>query len=117
VEELAAHRGDNNNGDTPKIILFLPSFQVNQFPAIDKHGLSEEVLIDKYLRPLLEAERTVFFPKDGKVKQKVKVAALEIQLAALKELFRLHGSYAPCDPKEAATFGVKVVVLDMPRPK
>ena len=83
---------------------------------LDRHGLSEEVLIDKYLRPLLKAERTVFFQKDGKVKQKVQVEALEIRLSALRECFLLHGSYAPRDPKEAAQFGVKVVVMDMPRP-
>jgi hypothetical protein len=83
---------------------------------MDKHGLTEDTLIDKYLRPLLEAERTVFFQKDGKVKQKVQVEALEIRLSALRECFLLHGSYAPCDPMEAAQFGVKVVVMDMPRP-
>jgi hypothetical protein len=34
---------------------------------MDKHGLSEDSLIDKYLRPLLEAERVVFIQKNGKV--------------------------------------------------
>jgi hypothetical protein len=37
-------------------------------------------------------------------------------LNALKELFLLHGTYAPRDPKEAAQFGVKVIVVDVPRP-
>jgi hypothetical protein len=32
------------------------------------------------------------------------------------ELFLLHGSYAPRDPKEAEQFGIKVVVVDIPRP-
>ena len=31
---------------------------------LDRHGLSEEVLIDKYLRPLLTAKETIFFQKD-----------------------------------------------------
>jgi hypothetical protein len=30
--------------------------------------------------------------------------------------FQLHGSYAPRDPAEAAQFGIKVVVVDIPRP-
>ena len=46
----------------------------------------------------------------------VNVAALSIRLAALDTAFKLRGSYAPRDPKEAEQFGIKVVVLDMPRP-
>jgi hypothetical protein len=34
----------------------------------------------------------------------------------IQAAFELHGSYASRDPKEAAQFGVKVIVLDMPRP-
>jgi hypothetical protein len=83
---------------------------------MDKHGLSEDTLIDKYLRPLLDAEETVFFQKDGKVRQRVNVAALGIRLSSLRTAFELHGSYAPRDPKEAAQFGVKVIVVDIPRP-
>ena len=83
---------------------------------LDKYGLSEEVLIDKYLRPLLNATETIFFQKDGKVKQRVNVAALAIRHSSLRTAFELHGSYAPRDPKEAAQFGVKVIVADLPGP-
>src|SRR5260370_14114753 len=34
---------------------------------LERHGLGEEVLIEKYLKPLLEPEETKFF-KDGKVR-------------------------------------------------
>jgi hypothetical protein len=67
----------------------------------------------KYLKPLLEAEETKFF-KDGKVR--INVEALAIRHASLRTAFELHGSYAPRDPKEAAQFGIKVVVVDIPRP-
>jgi hypothetical protein len=80
---------------------------------LDTYGLSEEVLIDKYLRPLLDAEETKFF-NEGKTR--INVAALSIRHAALRTAFELHGSYAPRDPKEAAQFGVRVVVMDGPRP-
>jgi hypothetical protein len=83
---------------------------------LDRHGLSEEVLIDKYLRPLLTAKETIFFQKDGKVEQRVNVAALGIRLSSLRTAFELHGSYAPKDPKEAAQFGNTVVIVDIPRP-
>jgi hypothetical protein len=46
----------------------------------------------------------------------VNVAALGIRLSSLRTAFELHGSYAPRDPKEAAQFGIKVVVVDIPRP-
>ena len=64
---------------------------------------------------MLGAYETVFFQKNGKVTATKKIEALTIRLNALKELFLLHGSYAPRDPAEAAQFGVKVIVLDVPR--
>ena len=75
---------------------------------LDRHGLSEEVLIDKYLRPLLTAKETIFFQKDGKVKRQVNVAALGIRLSSLRTAFELHGGHAPKDLKEAAQYGVKM---------
>jgi hypothetical protein len=76
-------------------------------------ALAEEVLIQKYLLPLLEAEETKFF-KDGA--KRINVEALAIRHAALRTAFGLHGSYAPRDPKEAAQYGVRVIRVDIPRP-
>ena len=81
-----------------------------------RNGLDENTAIEKYLKPLLEARETVFFQKNGKVTATRKVEALAIRLNALKELFLLHGSYAPRDPKKEEQFGIKVVVIDVPRP-
>ncbi len=83
---------------------------------MDQLGLSEEHLIDKHLRRHLNAKRILFFQKDGKVKSQRTVEALEIQSKAIDMGFLLHGSYAPRDPKEAAQFGVKVIVVDIPGP-
>jgi hypothetical protein len=80
---------------------------------LERHGLGEEVLIEKYLKPLLEAEETKFF-KDGA--KRINVEALAIRHASLRTAFELHGSYAPRDPKEAAQFGVQMIIMDMPRP-
>jgi hypothetical protein len=44
------------------------------------------------------------------------VQALGIRNAALDTAFKLRGSYAPRNPKEAEQFGIKVVVVDIPRP-
>ena len=54
---------------------------------LDRHGLSEEVLLDRYSRPLLTAEETIFFQKDGQVKQRVNVATLGIRLSSLRTAF------------------------------
>ena len=82
---------------------------------MDRMGLSEEVLIEKHLKRHLVAKKTVYV-REGK---RVRAHTHEdngTQMRALEQSFLIHGSYAPRDPKEAATFGVKVVVLDMPRP-
>jgi hypothetical protein len=80
---------------------------------LERHGLGEEVLIEKYLKPLLEAEETKFF-KDGKIR--INVETLAIRHASLRTAFELHRSYAPRDPKEAAQYGVRVIRVDIPRP-
>jgi hypothetical protein len=80
---------------------------------MDQMGLTDHFLIEKYLVPLLEAEETKFFKEGSK---RINVAALGIRHNALDTAFKLRGSYAPRDPAEAAQFGVKVIILDMPRP-
>jgi hypothetical protein len=76
-------------------------------------GFGEEVLIDKCLRPLLDAEETKFF-NEGKTR--INVEALGIRLAVLRTAFELHGSYAPRDPKEAAQYGVRIIGGGIPWP-
>jgi hypothetical protein len=101
---------------------------------MDRLGLSEEKIIDKYLRRNLEKKKTVFVREEkvvsvgtGRAKREVvrhivKKHVLDdnqIQLQAMDKAFLLHGSYAPRDPKEAAQFGVKVIVQNIrgvPRP-
>ena len=80
---------------------------------LERPGLGEEVLIQKNLLPLLEAEETKF-SKDGA--KRINVEALTILHAALRTAFELHGSYAPRDPKEAAQYGVRIIRVDIPRP-
>ena len=80
---------------------------------MDEIGLTDRVLIENYLVPLLEAEETKFF-NEGK--RRINVPALGIRHAALDTAFKLRGSYAPRNPKEKEQFGIKVVVVDIPRP-
>lgn len=99
---------------------------------MDRIGLSEEFLIEKHLKRHLSKTRTAFIREEklgrrsvgsGKnkrteevVRHVVKKYTLDdnqVQLRALEQAFLLHGSYAPRDPKEAAQFGVKVIIQDL----
>jgi hypothetical protein len=51
----------------------------------------------------------------GRLKEKT-VQPLGISHAELDTAFKLRGSCAPRNPKEAEQFGIKVVVVDIPRP-
>jgi hypothetical protein len=97
---------------------------------MERVGLSEEFLIEKHLKPLLSATETKFVREDERVRvgRKIEVRSIvnkymladnAARLNALDKAFLLHGSYAPRDPKEAAQFGVKVIIQDIrgvPRP-
>lgn len=95
-------------------------------------GLDEKFLIEKHLKRHLTKTRTAFIREEkiekrvvGRGRNKrteevvrhvVKKYTLDdnqIQLRALEQAFLLHGSYAPRDPKEAAQFGVKVIINDL----
>jgi phage terminase small subunit len=49
-------------------------------------------------------------------KKRINVPALGIRHNALDTAFKLRGSYAPRDPKEAEQFGIKVLIVDISRP-
>jgi hypothetical protein len=91
----------------------LKAIKVRAADLMDEMGLTDRALIENYLVPLLNAKETKFFKGGDK---RINVAALGIRLAALDTAFKLRGSYAPRDPKEAEHFGVKVIVVDIPRP-
>ena len=84
---------------------------------MDELGLTDRALIQNNLVPLLNATERKFFAHEGKVISQRDVAALNTRLNALDMAFRLRGSYAPKDPAETAQFGVKVIIVDAPRPR
>jgi hypothetical protein len=74
-----------------------------KMPAVlDAHGLTDDVLVEKYLRPLLEAENTEFAKFEGKITDERNVAAWRERSVGLDMCFNLKGSYAP---KQAVTSG------------
>ena len=88
----------------------------NSFPELlDKHGLTDSHLIEKYLKPLLKARRTKHFAHNGKVRSVRHYADNDTRIAALDMTLRLKGNYAPTKT-EANSKHVDVIVVDIPRP-
>ena len=76
---------------------------------LDKYGLSDDALVEKYLKPALEANETKFAQKDGLFTDEREVTAWGPRLTALDMAFNLRGSYAPKEP--AGQTNVQVVVM------
>jgi hypothetical protein len=85
---------------------------------LDRFGLTDEVLVERYLKPLLEAHETKFFAKDGLVVTCFDVVDLVTRRYALDMCFRLKGKYKA--EEENTAQGVKVFLIDRstrpPRP-
>ena len=83
---------------------------------MDDAGLTERVLIEKYLVPLLSAKNIKHFQHKGKVTDKRTVPDHATRLRALETAFELRGSYSSAPQEDPAQTGVKVIVVDIPRP-
>ena len=94
----------------------LKAIRLRMPELMDDFGLTESALIEKYLVPLLSAKTTRYFQHQGMVKQKREVADNDARLKALDMAFRLKGVYKAADFKPSESEGVKVVILDAPRP-
>ena len=63
--------------------------------TMEKAGLTNKGLIEKYLKPALQAEETEFAKFEGKITDSQNVVAWGPRLTALDLAFKLKGSYAP----------------------
>ena len=61
--------------------------------VLERLGLTIEHVVDKCLRPLLEAKETKFFASNGIVLDTKEVAALDIRIRAIEVWARLMGAY------------------------
>jgi hypothetical protein len=91
--------------------------------VMEAHGLTDDVLLDKYLLPAMEAEETQYIVIGGVKKPRIREKKRPLWHARLRALdisFLLKGSYAPLkvDTQERKT--VSVILLDRslrpPRP-
>jgi hypothetical protein len=95
----------------------LQNIRLKMPELLDQHGLTDSMLIEKHLKPLLRAKETKFFQHKGKVTDSRQVPANAIRLNALDLTFRLKGSYAAPSGESPERRFVQVIVLDVPRPQ
>ena len=89
----------------------LQSIRLRVPEILDNARYSIPVLIEKHLAPKLTATTTKLAVEKGEFTDHVELEDHDTQLKAIDMMLRMHGAYAPKDPKEAAHFGVKVVVV------
>ncbi len=94
----------------------LQNLKLKMPELFDRLGLSDVALIEKHLKPLLRARTTKFFQHEGKVTGKRIVADNDARLRALDMALRLRGTFAVADPRLAEPAGVRVIIMDAPRP-
>jgi hypothetical protein len=84
---------------------------------LERLGFSDVALVEKHLKPLLNARMVKFFQHKGKVTDKRIVPDNDARLRTLDMAFKLRGAYAPTDPKLEEPLGVQVILVDIPRPR
>ncbi len=76
---------------------------------LDRHGLTDEALIEKHLKPMLNATRTVYVKHKGKITDEREVIAWVPCIASLELAFRIRGMYKSEQQRKAPN--IKTVVM------
>lgn len=88
----------------------LENIRLKMPEVLENAGLTDESLVEDYLKPLLKATETKFFQKDGVVTDIRDVIAWGPRSTGLDMAFNLKGSYAPkFDPKNMPMIPVQIV--------
>jgi hypothetical protein len=115
ITDAAREAGYADNGYVGQIgSQALENIRLKMPSVLDKHGLTDDVLVENYLKPALEAEETEFAKFEGHITDQVNVVAWSPRLTALDLAFKLKGSYAPRDVDEAS-LAVTVNIGSIPR--
>jgi len=77
---------------------------------LDRHGLTDDALVTRYILPLLEATRTEFFQSEGKVTEEVEVADNVTRRVMVELVCRMKGLFKAEQAPVAE--GVKVFFID-----
>jgi hypothetical protein len=95
----------------------LANLQGTMSEILDQAGMTDAFLAQNCLKPLLNATQLKICQYKGKVKDVVEVADTDARIRALDIALRIKGKYAPLPVEQAHKHAVKVLILDVPRPK
>jgi hypothetical protein len=116
ITEAAREAGYADNGYVGQLgSQALENIRLKMPEVLNRHGLTDDVLVEDYLKPLLEAEETKFFQKDGIVVERYNVIAWGPRKEGLDIAFRLKGSYAPKSADEIEAGNITINIAAMPR--
>lgn len=88
----------------------LENIRLKMPEVLDKYGLTDESLIENYLKPLMNAEDTEFAKFKGNISDERNVIAWGPRATGLDMAFNLKGSYAPkFDPKNLPLIPVQII--------
>lgn len=82
--------------------------------VLDKAGLTDDVLIEQYLKPIMTAETTELVRLDGKITDEVKLPSWGHRAQGLDMAFKLKGLYASKAEGVEGGSTITVNVLVMP---
>ena len=94
----------------------LKAIRLSMPELLEEAGLTPRVLIEKYLVPMLSATTKKCFHHRGRFVYSRALPDYRTRVMALDMVFRLMGAYETSKSVTAPDAGVKVIVLDAPRP-
>lgn len=95
----------------------LEAIRLKMPEVLERHGLTDDSLVENYLKPALEAQETEFAKFEGRITDQRDVVAWGPRLTALDIAFNLKGSYAPKGNQPIAPIAVQIVTnVNFPDP-
>jgi hypothetical protein len=94
----------------------LKAIRLSMPELLEEAGLTSRVLIEKYLVPMLSATTKKCLHHKGRFVYSRALPDYRTRVMALDMVFNLMGAYETSKPVTAPDAGVKVIVLDAPRP-
>jgi phage terminase small subunit len=116
ITEAAREAGYADNGYVGQIgSQALENIRLKMPEVLDKHGLTDDVLVENYLKPLLEAEETEFAKFEGRITDERNVIAWGPRKEGLDIAFKLKGSYATKSAEELNASNITINLGAIPR--
>lgn len=111
ITDAALKAGYSENSPAQSGSQALENIRLKMPEVLEKAGLTDELLIENYLKPALQATETKFAQFEGQFTDEREVLAWNPRLTALDMAFNLKGSYAPKpEAFQKTAIAVKVTV-------